>query len=226
MQPYVVGFATLSMADVAEVGGKNASLGEMIAKLAGTGVRVPSGFATTAAAFREFLASGGLDERIGPPWAHWTWTTLAHSPRPAPLSANGCWRAVCAEPGTGDRRGVCGITRRHTGRGAVLPTAEDLPEASFAGQQETYLNVRGLGNVLHAVQRVFASLYTDRAIAYRAHHGFDHRQVALSAGIQRMVRSDQGASGVIFTLDTESGFRDVVLITAVYGLGETLVQGG
>ena len=226
MQPYVVGFATLSMADVAEVGGKNASLGEMIAKLPETGVRVPSGFATTAAAFREFLAGGGLDERIRAALGALdvddvsalakTGAAIRQWVLEAPF-AQDLEQAIGAA--YGELPGATPVAVRSSA------TAEDLPEASFAGQQETYLNVQGLGNVLHAVKRVFASLYNDRAIAYRAHHGFDHQQVALSAGIQRMVRSDLGASGVIFTLDTESGFRDVVLITAVYGLGETLVQG-
>ncbi len=230
MKEYVVWFEALGMADVIDVGGKNASLGEMIRELSASGVAVPSGFATTAFAYREFLAQGGLVERInaqllsldvgdvkalaerGAVIRQW----ILEAPLPPPLE-----QAVTAA--------YCELTR---GAATEIPvavrssaTAEDLPEASFAGQQETYLNVRGIHSLLAAIKRVFASLYNDRAIAYRVHHGFDHRQVALSAGIQQMVRSDIGASGVMFTLDTESGFRDVVFITSSFGLGETVVQG-
>ena len=230
MREYVVGFESLGMGDVGRVGGKNASLGEMIRNLAGTGVRVPGGFATTADAFREFLAHEGLAERIhkvldmldvedvtalaraGKQIRQW----IVETPFPKAL-----------EQTVADAFGKLEKNAGHALAVAVRSsaTAEDLPEASFAGQQETYLNVRGLDNVLIAIKHVFASLYNDRAIAYRVHHKFDHREVALSAGIQRMVRSDVGASGVMFTLDTESGFRDVVFITASYGLGETVVQG-
>ncbi len=227
---YVVDFEGLGMADVGRVGGKNASLGEMIGALAGAGVRVPGGFATTAEAYREFLHHEGLGERI--------------RERLAELNVDDV--TALTEAGTAIRRWIVetpfperlhreiteayqGMLQRHGPDLAVAvrssATAEDLPDASFAGQQETFLNVRGLDNVLDAVKRVFASLYNDRAISYRVHHAFEHGEVALSAGIQRMVRSDLGASGVMFTLDTESGFRDVVFITAAYGLGETVVQG-
>jgi pyruvate,water dikinase len=230
VQNYVIGFESLGMGDVARVGGKNASLGEMIRGLAGTGVKVPGGFATTADAYHEFLRHGGLAGRIetllakldvedvtalakaGAQVRQW----MVETPLPKPLE-----EAIA----TSYRR-----LEKEAGHPVVVAvrssaTAEDLPEASFAGQQETFLNVRGLDNVLHAVKHVFASLYNDRAIAYRVHNRFDHRLVALSAGVQHMVRSDIGASGVLFTLDTESGFRDVVFITASYGLGETVVQG-
>ncbi len=227
---YVVDFEGLGMADVGRVGGKNASLGEMIGALAGAGVRVPGGFATTAEAYREFLHHEGLGERI--------------RERLAELNVDDV--TALTEAGTAIRRWIVetpfperlhreiteayqGMLQRHGPDLAVAvrssATAEDLPDASFAGQQETFLNVRGLDNVLDAVKRVFASLYNDRAISYRVHHAFEHGEVALSAGIQRMVRSDLGASGVMFTLDTESGFRDVVFITGAYGLGETVVQG-
>ncbi len=223
-------FENLGLADVARVGGKNASLGEMIRHLHGAGVRVPGGFATTAEAFREHLAQGGLAARIagrlaaldvhdvralaaaGAEIRRW----ILDTPLPAALADE--LRAAYARLDDGTTKDLSFAVRSSA-------TAEDLPEASFAGQQETLLNVRGVEGLLAAVRRVFASLYTDRAIAYRAHHGFEHARVALSAGVQRMVRSDVGASGVLFTLDTESGFRDVVLINAAWGLGETVVQG-
>jgi pyruvate,water dikinase len=215
------------MRDVGRVGGKNASLGEMISQLTRLGVRVPTGFATTADAYREFLAHNGLADRInaelgrlnvddveelarvGSRVRGWVLAT----PFPAPLE-----RAIVEswEKLGGDKVAVAVRSSA---------TAEDLPDASFAGQQETFLNVRGREDVLKATHEVFASLFNDRAIAYRAHQNFDHAQVALSAGIQLMVRSDVGASGVMFTLDTESGFRDVVFITSSYGLGEMVVQG-
>ncbi len=228
MNEYVIPFERVKMNDVETVGGKNASIGEMISHLAALGVRVPGGFATTAAAYREFLAQGGLDERIrkaldgldvddvnelatiGAQIRQW----ILAAPFPAALEA-----AVLGE----FRRLSNGAEIAVAVRSSA--TAEDLPEASFAGQQETFLNVRGEGNVLTAMHEVFASLFNDRAIAYRVHQGFDHSLVALSAGIQHMVRSDLGASGVMFTLDTDSGFRDVVFVTASYGLGETVVQG-
>lgn len=214
------------MRDIARVGGKNASLGEMIHHLASAGVRVPGGFATTADAYHKFLQTGALAERIrkrlelldvgdvralasaGAEIRGW----IAAAVLPAPLA-----RAI------EDAYGSLGPEVPVAVRSSA--TAEDLPDASFAGQQETLLNVRGIVNVLAAVKRVFASLYTDRAISYRVQHGFAHETVALSAGIQRMVRSDLASSGVAFTLDTESGFRDVVFITAAWGLGETVVQG-
>ncbi len=228
MNTYVIPFERLGMHDVETVGGKNASLGEMIGSLARLGVQVPGGFATTAHAYREFLKQGGLDERIRKELASLNVddvTTLAATgarirgwilatPFPPQLQA-----AVSEEL----RRMSAGHEISVAVRSSA--TAEDLPEASFAGQQETFLNVRGEANVLKCMHEVFASLFNDRAIAYRVHQGFDHSAVALSAGVQHMVRSDLGASGVMFTLDTDSGFRDVVFITAAYGLGETVVQG-
>jgi pyruvate,water dikinase len=225
----VIAFDRLRMGDVGEVGGKNASLGEMIGELGATGVRVPSGFATTATAFREFLAQNKLDARI--------------ATRLAGLDVDDVRKL--AEAGAEIRRWIsdaplpaaliAAIKESYAALAASDPdaswavrssaTAEDLPDASFAGQQETYLNIKGLDNIIHAVKEVFSSLYNDRAIAYRVHQGFVHADVALSAGVQRMVRSDLGASGVMFTLDTESGFDQVVFITASYGLGETVVQG-
>ncbi len=230
MREYVIWFESLGMGEVGRVGGKNASLGEMIRNLADSNVRVPGGFATTADAYREFLAYGGLADRI-----HAVLEKLDVDDVVALAAAGAKIRQwvidtplpKALEQAIAEAYGKLEKDAGHALAVAVRSsaTAEDLPEASFAGQQETFLNVRGLEAVLHAVKHVFASLYNDRAIAYRVHHGFDHRQVALSAGIQRMVRSDLGASGVLFTLDTESGFRDVVFITASYGLGETVVQG-
>ncbi|ANH68365.1 phosphoenolpyruvate synthase [Mitsuaria sp. 7] len=225
----VVPFEKLRMTDVESVGGKNASLGEMISQLAETGVRVPGGFATTAHAFREFLKHEGLDARIqnrlsdlntddvralavaGAEIRGW----LEAQPFPADLEA--AIRASFAAL-TADSPDASFAVRSSA-------TAEDLPDASFAGQQETFLNVVGIEDVLHKMKEVFASLYNDRAISYRVHKGFAHSEVALSAGVQRMVRSDLGAAGVMFTIDTESGFKDVVFITSSYGLGETVVQG-
>jgi pyruvate,water dikinase len=227
---YVAWLKDLRMADLPQVGGKNASLGEMIGGLAASGIRVPGGFATTADAYREFLRAGGLDQRVAK-------------------------RIAGLKDGDVEALARCGAEIRGWIESAPLPdgieqeirsyyqrltkssssdtsfairssaTAEDLPDASFAGQQETFLNIHGIDQVLQAVRRVFASLYNDRAISYRAHQGFAHGDVALSAAVQQMVRSDLGASGVMFTLDTESGFRDVVFITAAYGLGEMVVQG-
>src|SRR5258708_295581 len=220
----------LRMADLERVGGKNASLGEMMNALAATGIRVPGGFATTAQAFREFLSANGLDARIeqrlrslepkdvtalaayGAEIRSW----ILKAPFPAQLERE--IRSYYQDLENTTSGGISFAVRSSA-------TAEDLPEASFAGQQETFLNIRGIDNVLEAIRQVFASLYNDRAISYRTHHGFDHRGVALSAAVQQMVRSDLGASGVMFTLDTESGFRDVVFITAAYGLGEMIVQG-
>ena len=220
---------TLRMTDVARVGGKNASLGEMIGELSAAGVRVPGGFATTADAFREFLARDGLADRIRRRLAGLDVSDVRA------LAAAGDeirgWMKTTPLPGALERE----LRARYVQMSAGTPglavavrssaTAEDLPEASFAGQQETFLNVRGEGAVVDAVREVFASLFNDRAIAYRTHQGFAHEDVALSAGIQRMVRSDLGASGVAFTIDTESGFEDVVFITAAWGLGEMVVQG-
>ncbi len=221
-------FETLGMSDVAQVGGKNASLGEMICHLKSSGVRVPRGFATTAEAFLQFLGQNGLDERIhgllesldvedvralgkaGSQIREW----VTQTPLPAQLESD--LGAAYAEL---VQAGATSVAVRSSA------TAEDLPEASFAGQQETFLNVQGADAVLDAVKHVFASLFNDRAIAYRAHQGFDHREVALSAGIQHMVRSDLAASGVMFTIDTETGFPGAVFINASYGLGECVVQG-
>ena len=225
----VAPFEQLRMTDVETVGGKNASLGEMISQLAASGVRVPGGFATTALAFREFLRHGGLHQRIqdklatldiedvraradaGAQIRRW----MVETPLPGPLEA-----AI--------REQFARLSASHPQASFAVrssATAEDLPDASFAGQQETFLNVTGIDSVLHHIKEVFASLYNDRAISYRVHKGYAHADVALSAGVQRMVRSDLGAAGVMFTIDTESGFTDVVFITSSYGLGELVVQG-
>ena len=225
----VVPLEHLRMTDVEAVGGKNASLGEMISQLAASGVRVPGGFATTAHAFREFLQQGGLAERINAKLA-----TLDTDDVRA-LAAVGAlirgWVEAQPFPATLEMAIRAEFERlTETSAGASFAvrssaTAEDLPDASFAGQQETFLNVVGIDEVLAKTREVFASLYNDRAISYRVHKGFAHHDVALSAGVQRMVRSDLGAAGVMFTIDTESGFKDVVFITSSYGLGETVVQG-
>ncbi|MDL9979044.1 phosphoenolpyruvate synthase [Microbacterium candidum] len=228
----ILWFHEIGMADLPQVGGKNASLGEMVSNLSGAGVRVPGGFATTADAFREFLAVDGLGDRIqsavseididdvtqlarvGAQVREW----IEKQPFPEALERDirVAFATLIAEDPDPDA--VTWAVRSSA-------TAEDLPDASFAGQQETFLNIGGIDNVLHAVRLVFASLYNDRAIAYRVHHGFDHHDVALSAGVQRMVRSDIGASGVMFTVDTESGFDGTVFVTSSYGLGEAVVQG-
>jgi len=225
----VAPFEHLRMTDVEAVGGKNASLGEMISQLAATGVRVPGGFATTAHAFRQFLAHNGLAARIQD-----RLSTLNTDDVKALAEAGAQIRAwIEATPfppelETAIRAEFARLTADHPGASFAVrssATAEDLPDASFAGQQETFLNVIGIDEVLHKMKEVFASLYNDRAISYRVHKGFAHADVALSAGVQRMVRSDLGAAGVMFTIDTESGFPDVVFITSSYGLGETVVQG-
>lgn len=225
---YVLPFDTLRMTDVDTVGGKNASLGEMISQLAGAGVRVPGGFATTAEAYRVFLKSGGLDERI----AKRLETLDADDVRELVAAGEEIRRWIIETPFPAEleaqiREAFASLDADGQGSFAVRSsaTAEDLPDASFAGQQESYLNVVGIDDVLEKIHHVFASLYNDRAISYRVHKGFAHADVALSAGIQRMVRSDKGSSGVMFTLDTESGFTDVIFITSSYGLGETIVQG-
>ena len=224
----VVPFENLRMTDVELVGGKNASLGEMISQLP-VGVKVPTGFATTAHAYREFLAFGDLDGRI-----HRLLSGLDTEDVRALARVGGEIRAMVeAQPfpaALEDAIRAAYLTLSGATTGASFAvrssaTAEDLPDASFAGQQETFLNVTGIEDILHKIREVFASLYNDRAISYRAHKGFAHQHVALSAGIQRMVRSDLGAAGVMFTIDTESGFSDVVFITSSYGLGETVVQG-
>ncbi len=230
MNDYIVPLKDVGMHDVDTVGGKNASLGEMIRHLDAAGVRVPGGFATTAQAFRDFLAHEGLDKRIHARLATFnvddvsaltkagreirSW--IIDTPLPARLQSaiEQAYSAMSAAAS-----GQFSVAVRSSA------TAEDLPEASFAGQQETFLNVVGLEQVTKKIREVFASLFNDRAISYRVHQGYDHHAVALSAGVQRMVRSDIGASGVMFTLDTESGFRDVVFITSSYGLGEMVVQG-
>jgi pyruvate,water dikinase len=220
----------LRSADLERVGGKNASLGEMIGGLSAAGIRVPAGFATTADAYREFLAAGGLAARISQRLAKLDAEDVAA------LAACGKeirgWILAAPFPAEFEReiRSHYQELEKQTGEDSSFAvrssaTAEDLPEASFAGQQETFLNIRGADHVLEAIRHVFASLYNDRAISYRRHQGFAHDAVALSAAVQQMVRSDLGASGVTFTLDTESGFRDVVFITAAYGLGEMVVQG-
>ena len=228
---YVIWFENLRMHDVERVGGKNASLGEMISQLAEKGVRVPGGFATTAEAYRAFLAHNGLNERISAALAGLDIEDVAElarvgkeirqwileTPFPEQLDAEiaAAWDKMVADAGSDQ----ISVAVRSSA------TAEDLPDASFAGQQETFLNINGLDNVKEAMKHVFASLYNDRAISYRVHKGFAHDVVALSAGVQRMVRSDSGASGVMFTIDTESGFEDVVFVTSSYGLGEMVVQG-
>lgn len=225
-EDWIVPLEALGMADVPRVGGKNASLGEMIRHLAAAGVQVPGGFATTAAAFRRFLDHNALRERIQNRLAGLNINDVgALSQAGAAIRA---WVEAAALPP--ELEAALVTAYRALGNDVSVAvrssaTAEDLPDASFAGQQETFLHVRGEVALLARVKQVFASLYKDRAIAYRVHHGFAHEEVALSAGIQRMVRSDLACSGVLFTLDTESGFRDVVFITAAYGLGETVVQG-
>jgi pyruvate, water dikinase len=230
MEALVIPFEKLRVNDVDKVGGKNSSLGEMISQLADTGVRVPGGFATTAQAYRDFLAQSGLDNKInavldaldvddvnelakrGAEIRQW----ILDTPFPMDLTI-----AITEQY----QRLVADSTADMSFAVRSSATAEDLPDASFAGQQETFLNIVGLENIMHAIKEVFASLYNDRAISYRVHKGFIHADVALSAGMQRMVRSDKGAAGVMFTLDTESGFRDAVFVTSSYGLGETVVQG-
>ncbi|MEX2964458.1 phosphoenolpyruvate synthase [Microbulbifer sp. TYP-18] len=227
MTNFTLEFAHLGMGDVDRVGGKNASLGEMISGLAGAGVEVPGGFATTADAFRTFLAGDNLEQRIADRLLSLDVadvTALAE----AGEEIRG-WILATPFPAGLEQEIRSGYESLGGGETAVAvrssATAEDLPDASFAGQQETFLNIRGIDAVLQAVKEVFASLYNDRAIAYRVHSGYAHAGVALSAGIQHMVRSETGAAGVMFTLDTESGFRDVVFITSAFGLGETVVQG-
>ncbi len=225
---YVLGFERLRKGDVETVGGKNSSLGEMISSLANAGVRVPGGFATTAQAYRDFLKQDGLDERIRGALANLDVEDVEKLTQVGKQIRE--WILATPFPPALETAVLDELRRMSGGKEIAVAvrssaTAEDLPEASFAGQQETFLNVRGEAAVLKAMHEVFASLFNDRAIAYRVHHGFDHSAVALSAGVQHMVRSDLGASGVMFTLDTDSGFRDVVFITASYGLGETVVQG-
>ena len=230
MTQYVIPFEKLRNKDVSSVGGKNASLGEMISQLAAKGIRVPTGFATTADAFNEFLLHDELGEKIEAELADLDTndvTALAKSgqivrqwimstpfPKDLDNSIDASYEQLIEKSAEGSTFAV-----------RSSATAEDLPDASFAGQQESFLNIHGVENIKQAIKEVFASLYNDRAISYRVHKGFIHKDVAISAGIQQMVRSDIGSSGVMFTIDTESGFKDVVFITASYGLGETVVQG-
>lgn len=229
MEARVIGLEKLGKHDVELVGGKNSSLGEMISHLSNAGVSVPGGFATTAAAYREFLDQSGLNARIQAELAQLNVDDVNA------LAETGAkirqWIVETPLTATLEQEIRAAFTALSNGNPDIAvavrssATAEDLPDASFAGQQETFLNIRGIDNVLIAIKEVFASLYNDRAISYRVHQGFDHDIIALSAGVQRMVRSETGAAGVMFTLDTESGFRDVVFITASYGLGEMVVQG-
>ena len=224
----VVPFENLRNSDVESVGGKNASLGEMISQLP-TGVRVPTGFATTAHAFREFLKLGGLDDKINALLNALNTEDVRDLAKVgAQIRAMVEAQPFSAELDTSIRGAFATLSAGNAEASFAVrssATAEDLPDASFAGQQESFLNVVGIDTVLHKIKEVFASLYNDRAISYRVHKGFAHADVALSAGIQRMVRSDKGAAGVMFTMDTESGFDQVVFITSSYGLGETVVQG-
>ncbi len=232
IKPYIIPFEKLRNKDVALVGGKNASIGEMISRLAALGVSVPDGFATTSHAYRDFLAQAGLDQRIREALASLdvddverlavigrqirSWMLATPFPDRLQNEVLEAWRKMGQKSAKGDEFAVAVRSSA---------TAEDLPDASFAGQQETFLNVRGEERLLACMHEVFASLFNDRAIAYRVHSNFDHNAVALSVGVQHMVRSDLGAAGVMFTLDTDSGFRDVVFLTSAYGLGETVVQG-
>ncbi len=231
--PNVRWFSELGLADLEQVGGKNSSLGEMISNLSGLGVRVPDGFATTADAYRSFIGDTGLADQITAELAELDTDDVralsaAGERIRALVVAQSFPPELEAEIRAAYESLVGGDAEVETEVSFAVrssATAEDLPDASFAGQQETFLNVRGIDAILTAIREVFASLYNDRAIAYRVHHGFAHEQVALSAGVQRMVRSDLGASGVMFTMDTESGFTDAVFITSSYGLGEAVVQG-
>ena len=225
-------FAEIGLKDLDRVGGKNASLGEMVANLTTAGVHVPDGFATTAQAYRDFLADSGLDARILTRMEGLdTDDVTALAAAGQEIRAMMRQTPFLPEFEAQVRASYMELLERHGGSEELSwavrssATAEDLPDASFAGQQETFLNIRGIENILLAIKDVFASLYNDRAIAYRVHHKFEHSEVALSAGIQRMVRSDMGSSGVMFTMDTESGFRDAVFVTSSYGLGEAVVQG-
>ncbi|WP_288728009.1 phosphoenolpyruvate synthase [uncultured Aeromonas sp.] len=228
MQQYVLWYEQLGMQDVERVGGKNASLGEMISNLSGAGVSVPGGFATTAFAFNEFLESSGLNGKIHHLLDNLDVDDIAALNRAGQQIRD--W--VIDAPFQPELEQAIRVAYEKLSAGVEASfavrssaTAEDMPDASFAGQQETFLNVRGIDAVMTAVKHVFASLFNDRAISYRVHQGYDHKGVALSAGVQRMVRSDLAASGVMFTLDTESGFNDVVFITGSQGLGEMVVQG-
>ena len=229
MVEYVVSLDKLGVHDVEHVGGKNASLGEMISNLAGAGVSVPGGFATTSQAYRDFLELSGLNDQIHAALDALDVDDVNALARTGAQIRQWIMEAEFPEKLNAEIRTAFATLSQGNPDMAVAvrssATAEDLPDASFAGQQETFLNIRGVENVIRAAKEVFASLFNDRAISYRVHQGFDHKLVALSAGVQRMVRSETGTAGVMFTLDTESGFRDVVFITGAYGLGETVVQG-
>ena len=227
---HVIDFSEIARQDVGIVGGKNASLGELLAALAPQGINVPEGFATTAEAFRQFLVDNRLLKPIAGHLAeyHAGAITLAEAgksirtailggqfPPEIEAAIRHAYRAMCAAAGRDD----VDVAVRSSA------TAEDLPEASFAGQQETYLNIRGEDDLIEACRKCYASLYTDRAISYREAQGYEHEAVALSVGVQRMIRSDEAGAGVMFSIDTENGFPDVVLINAAWGLGETVVQG-
>jgi len=224
----IIWFDKLGMSDIEQVGGKNASLGEMISHLSEVGVSVPNGFATTSHAYRSFIHSNGLAEHINGLLKKLDVSDVIQLAEIGSGIRESILDAEFSEEFKADvQKAFDEMSEGHDIAVAVRSsaTAEDLPDASFAGQQETFLNIKGFDAVLHSIKEVFASLFNDRAISYRAHYGFDHEQVALSAGIQRMVRSESASSGVMFTLDTESGFRDAVFITSSYGLGETVVQG-
>ena len=229
LQNYVLRLDQVGMSDVEKVGGKNASLGEMLQELTGANVKVPNGFATTSDAFKDFLNHGDLEAKINEK-LHQLDTNDIRALKEAGKTIRGWIMDADFQPDLDAAINTAWAEMSEGNENLAVAvrssaTAEDLPDASFAGQQETFLNIRGLENVRHAIKEVFASLYNDRAISYRVHHGFEHSEVALSAGIQRMVRSETGSSGVMFTLDTESGFNHVVFITSAYGLGETVVQG-
>ena len=223
-------FDQIGIEDVPSVGGKNASLGEMYRELASQGVRVPDGFAVTAAAYRFFLQEAALDEHVAAILARVNTANVDDLRQRGALVREAILAAQMPE--ALEQAIATAYEHLCNGNGHAIDvavrssaTAEDLPDASFAGQQETYLNVRGAAAVIHTVKRCFASLFTDRAISYRHDKGFDHQKIALSVGVQRMVRSDLACSGVMFTIDTESGFPDAILINAAYGLGENVVQG-
>ena len=226
--PYIKKLNELNMQDLDLVGGKNASLGEMIGNLTSLGINVPDGFATTSHAYRDFLKHEELGDRINKVLSELDVDDLSALTETGKKIRK--WVLETELPKKLMSEIHCAWEEMTEGKDLALAvrssaTAEDLPDASFAGQQETFLNIRGFENLIQALHHVYASLFTDRAIAYRVHQGFDHSLVALSVGFQHMVRSDIGAAGVMFTLDTESGFREAVFITSSYGLGETVVQG-
>jgi pyruvate,water dikinase len=227
---WVLWFDDLDLADVPRVGGKNASLGEMRRALGPRGIRVPNGFATTADAYRRFLSEAGLEPLIDEALTGLDVQQIDRLQSAGRRVRTAILNATLPDDIASAVRAAYGRLQEEYGPHCDVAvrssaTAEDLPEASFAGQQETYLNIHGEGMLLEAVRRCFASLFTDRAIVYRAQRGFDHRQVALSVGVQKMVRSDLASAGVMFSIDTESGFANAVLVSGAYGLGESVVQG-